>query len=156
MPENSIAIIPPEGYHNQKNYSIKAVRWIQSEAKTRDIEIKHALNGGEQRINGHYVDGYHEDSRTVFEFFGCYWHGCPTHFPDRNRVQHHQCLTMHQLYILTIGKSEELRRAGYQVVEFWECDYDKRYKEDPDFRSLVDSEFTNLDPLRPRDTWWKD
>ena len=151
MPENSIAIIPPEGYPNQKNYSIKAVRWIQSEAKTRGIEIKHALNGGEQRINGHYVDGYHEESRTVFEFYGCYWHGCPTHFPDRNRVQHHQCLTMHQLYILTIGKSEELRKAGYQVVEFWECDYDKRYKEDPDFRSLVDSEFTNLDPLKPRD-----
>ena len=52
---------------------------------------------------------------------------------------------------LTIGKKEELIRAGYQVVELWECDYDKRYKEDPDFRSLVDSEFTNLDPLRPRD-----
>ena len=58
---------------------------------------------------------------------------------------------MHQLYILTIGKSEELRRAGYHVVELWECDYDNRYKEDPDFRSLVDSELTNLDPLRPRD-----
>ena len=44
MPENSIAIIPPEGYPNQKNYSIKAVRWIQSEAKERGIEIKYALN----------------------------------------------------------------------------------------------------------------
>ena len=58
---------------------------------------------------------------------------------------------MHQLYVQTIGQSEELRRAGYQVVEFWECDYDKRYKEDPDFRTLVDSEFTDMDPLRPRD-----
>ena len=58
---------------------------------------------------------------------------------------------MHQLYILTIGKKEELRKVGYQVVELWECDYDKRYKEDPDFRSLADSELTNLDPLRPRD-----
>ena len=48
MPENRIAIIPPEGYPNQKNYSIKAVRWIQSEAKERGIEIKHALNAGEQ------------------------------------------------------------------------------------------------------------
>ena len=54
----------------------------------------------------------------------------------------------HQLYILTIGKSKELRRAGYQVVEVWECDYDKRYKEDPDFRTL---EFTDMDHLRPRD-----
>ena len=64
VPENSIAIIPPEGYPHQKNYSIKAVRWIQSEAMTWGIEIKHALNGGEQRINGHYVDGYHEESRN--------------------------------------------------------------------------------------------
>ena len=62
MPENSIAIIPPEGCPNQKNYSIKAVRWIQSEAKERGIEIKHALNGAKQRISGHYVDSYHEDS----------------------------------------------------------------------------------------------
>ena len=51
------------------------------------------------------------------------------------RVQHHQYLTMHQLYILTIGKSNGLKRAGYQVVGLWECDCDKRYKEDPDFRS---------------------
>ena len=85
------------------------MRWLQSETKTRGIEIKHALNGGEQRINGHYVDGYLEESRTVFEFYGCYWHGCPIHFPDRNRVQHHHCLTMHQCYVQTIGQSEELR-----------------------------------------------
>ena len=45
---------------------------------------------------------------------------------------------MHQLYILTIGKSEESRRAGYQVVELWECDYDKRYKEDPDLSAVCD------------------
>ena len=49
------AIIPPEGYPNQKNYSIKAVRWIQSKAKERGIEIKHAMNGGEQRISGHWM-----------------------------------------------------------------------------------------------------
>ena len=61
---------------------------------------------------------------------------------------------MHQLYKLTIGKREELRRAGYQLVELWECDYDKRHKEDPDFRTFVDSEFTHLDPLRPRDAFF--
>ena len=52
---------------------------------------------------------------------------------------------------MTIGKSEELRKAGYQLVELWECYYDKRFKEDPDFRTLEDSECTNLEPLRPRD-----
>ena len=33
------------------------------------------------------------------------------------RVQHHQCLTMHQLYILTIGKSEELKE---QDIRWWD------------------------------------
>ena len=46
MPEDCIAIIPPEGYQYQNNYSIKAVRWIQSEAKKNEVEIRHALNGG--------------------------------------------------------------------------------------------------------------
>ena len=72
MPKDCIAIIPPEGYPNQKNYSIKAVRWIQSVAYENEVEIKHALNGGEVKICGHYVDGYHEASKTIFEFNGCY------------------------------------------------------------------------------------
>ena len=32
-----------------------------------------------------------------------------------------------------------------------ECQYDQKYKEDADFRKIVDAEFTSLDPLRPRD-----
>ena len=33
----------------------------------------------------------------------------------------------------------------------WECQYDQKYKEDADLRKIMDAEFTNLDPLRPRD-----
>ena len=47
-------------------FSIKAVRWIQSVAYENEVEIKHALNGGEVKICGHYVDGYHEASKTIF------------------------------------------------------------------------------------------
>ena len=108
MPEDSIAIIPPEGYPNQKNYSIKAVRWIQSEAKKNEIEIRHALNGGEEKICDHYVDGYHQDPKTIFEFYGCYWHGCPTHFPDRNRINPHNCRSMQQLYAEILQNKNKL------------------------------------------------
>ena len=126
MPEDCIAIIPPEGYPNQKNYSIKAVRWIQSVAYENEVEIKHALNGGEVKICGHYVDGYYEASKTIFEFYGCYWHGCPTHFPDRERKNHHNCLTMKQLYKQTNEHKQLFVDSGYRVVEMWECDYDQK------------------------------
>ena len=151
MPEDCIAIIPPEGYPNQKNYSIKAVRWIQSVAYDNEVEIQHALNGGEVKICGHYVDGYHEASKTIFEFYGCYWHGCPTHFPDRERKNHHNCLTMKQLYKQTNEHKQLFEDSGYRVVEMWECDYDQKYKDDEEFRNFVDTQFTNLDPLQPRD-----
>ena len=58
---------------------------------------------------------------------------------------------MQQLYTETVQKKLTLERSGYRVVEFWECQYDQKYKVDADFRKIVDAEFTNLDPLRPRD-----
>ena len=122
MPEDCIAIIPPDGYPNQKNYSIKAVRWIQSVAYENEVEIQHALNGGEVKICGHYVDGYHEASKTIFEFYECYWHGCPTHFPDRERKNHHNCMTMKQLYKQTNEHKQLFEDSGYRMVEMWECD----------------------------------
>ena len=151
MPEDCIAIVPPEGYPNQKNYSIKALRWIQSLAKMNGIEIRHALKGGEQKIHGHYVDGYHPESKTIFEFHGCYWHGYPTRFPGRNTKNRHNCMTMEQLYRQTTEKTQTVECYGHRVIELWECEYDKKYKEDSEFRQMVDAEFTNLDPLRPRD-----
>ena len=99
----------------------------------------------------HYVDGYHQDSKTIFEFYGCYWHGYPTHFPDRNRINRHNCRTMQQLYAETVQKKLTLERAGYHVIDIWECQYDQKCKGDADFRKIVDVEFTKLDPLRPRD-----
>ena len=151
MPENSVAIIPPEGYPNQKKYSIKAVRWIQGMARKNHIKIRHALNGGEQKVCGHYVDGYDPETKTVYEFHGCYWHGCPKHFPDRTKINTYSCLTMYELYKQTVEKTEKLKRAGYQVTEMWECEYDRLYQDDQDFKKMVDAEFTNLDPLKPRD-----
>ena len=111
MPENSVAIIPPEGYPNQKKYSIKAVRWIQGMARKNHIKIRHALNGGEQKVCGHYVDGFDPETKTVYEFHGCYWHGCPKHFPDRTKINTYSCLTMYELFKQTVEKTEKIEKS---------------------------------------------
>ena len=45
------------------------------------VNIQHALNGGEKKLtidNKTYkVDGFCEKTNTVYEFYGCFWHGCP-------------------------------------------------------------------------------
>ncbi len=63
-----------------------ATRWIEYEAQKRGIHIHHDLcgHGGERYINNSGVDGYHHESKTVFQFHGCCWHGCPKHSTQVN------------------------------------------------------------------------
>ena len=55
--------------------------WLAYTAWNEDVTIKHALNGGEVRLGQHGlpVDGFDVANQTVYEFYGCYWHGheCP-------------------------------------------------------------------------------
>ena len=41
------------------------------------MNIQHARNGGEKRIESFKVDGWDDKSSTVYEFHGCIFHGCP-------------------------------------------------------------------------------
>ena len=75
--EKTIPLIHPEGYQPKKKYSKKALLWLHYESVKRNCHIKHAGNGGEVEIGGYFVDGYCAETRTVFEYQGCAWHGCP-------------------------------------------------------------------------------
>ena len=67
-PENPIAIISRKD-SSKRRFSMKAIRWIQSLAKEKGIYIHHAKNGGEVQIGNYNVDGFHPQSKTVYEFF---------------------------------------------------------------------------------------
>ena len=47
--------------------------------------VQHVRNAGEYKIPGTqiHVDGYCPDTHTVYEFQGCFTHGCPTCYPNR-------------------------------------------------------------------------
>ena len=57
-----------------------ACQWLDEIANSRNITIQHAMNIGEKMINHGdkriKFDGYCAETNTVFEFHGCYWHGC--------------------------------------------------------------------------------
>ena len=47
-------------------------------------KIHHQLCGheGKRMVAGHAVDGFCLETNTVFQFHGCYWHGCPKCYPS--------------------------------------------------------------------------
>ena len=47
-----------------------------SERRHRAMEALHALNGGEQCIDGSYVDGYDPQKKIIYKFMGCVRYGC--------------------------------------------------------------------------------
>jgi hypothetical protein len=75
IPKNTIAICKETP---SDNYSIKSIKWLKYLSVTQGINIRHACNGGEPIINVNgkrlKVDGAY--GTTVYQFHGCYYHGC--------------------------------------------------------------------------------
>ena len=112
MIPNSIASEPAghNGWRNNNiNQSLPALQWLTwcdhqlrqralqdlTPAENHDLltsanpnpqYIQHVRNEGEYKIPGtnFFVDGYCHDTHTVYEFQGCFTHGCPTCFPHRH------------------------------------------------------------------------
>ena len=79
MPNKTIAIVPE--YAKTDNFSKMSIMWLNYVLTTKGLNIQHALNGGEKKLTiddkTYKVDGFCEKTNTVYEFYGCFWHGCP-------------------------------------------------------------------------------
>ena len=129
-----------------------ALKWLMW--KGEGIHIQHARNMGEKVITvgsrSYKVDGYHEETKTVFEFFGCYYHGCPVCYRDREKKPAGFCQTMEDAYQETLTRVAELEKAGYEVVTVWECEVKRMLKEDPEMAEFFEK--TEIpQPINPRD-----
>lgn len=111
----------------KQNQSAKEKAWLatieynQKITLQRQYELKLVLKSGKNRKKNttFYIDGFHEQSRTCYEFLGCYYHGCPTHFPDgiNKKLQR----PFQDLHNRIQSKIRHLEEAGYKVEICWEC-----------------------------------
>jgi G:T-mismatch repair DNA endonuclease (very short patch repair protein) len=75
---DTFGLIPTVGNTGNKNYSRKALMWLVYREQTDGCRIRHGRNGREFRLPelpNFSVDGYFSETKTVYEFNGCYWHG---------------------------------------------------------------------------------
>ena len=125
-------------FYPEQTCSFVAIKWLEWEARKRGIHIHHTRcgHGGERQILGAQVDGYHPESKTVFQFHGCLWHGCEKCYPEERQkpVQQKtrqgkviprldtekQTVSRKTAYELTLLRTQFLRKEGYRVVEKWE------------------------------------
>ena len=119
---NTIGLMAAGGYYRRERHSVIAIKWLMwMMSKDENLKIQHALNGLEFQVDKYKVDG--RCGNTVYEFNGCYYHGCPKCFPDDEVVVHlNSFKSMSEKYQDTLEKEELLKSKGYTVVTMWECD----------------------------------
>jgi hypothetical protein len=54
LQENTLAIIPPNGYRPKDKQSLLALKWLPYKDFKEDIHIQHARHAGEKRV-GNYL-----------------------------------------------------------------------------------------------------
>jgi hypothetical protein len=69
--ENTIGIVPHQGYSRIDRQSVVGAKYMQWIAHRDGIRVQHAYNGGEKQIGNYKVDGFCEETNTCYEFNGC-------------------------------------------------------------------------------------
>ena len=107
--KDTIGQIPAQGYGGNIN------------------QTEHVLHSalspqGEMRILGHPVDGYCEETRTIYQFHGCFYHGCRACYEsdEYNTVLNETFYTLRER---TRRTTDLFASRGYTVVSMWECDF---------------------------------
>ena len=145
-----VALIPARGIWRGNQSSI-ALCWLTHESERLGVPIRHGGTEGEVRVLGRMVDGLYDG--TVWNFLGCFWHGCPRCYTQRDLRNAVNGRTMMSLYNETLRFEAALRDAGYSVTTKWECDFQRDLREDAALRGLRER-WRHVDPLQPCDAFY--
>ena len=146
LENETIGIIPLQGYRPSDKQSIMAYQWLFYMAHEKKMYIQHGRNMGEKHIGPYKVDGYieTETERTVLEFHGCFWHGCPICFSRS---------TVNPVSQLTMAKKQYIESEGYSYKCIWECQFKSELKNNVIRKRFVEN-LELVTPLAPRDTFY--
>ena len=143
LPDRGIAITPASGcYTSSKITSIISNCWLDWIQKFEKSEIKR-----EYRIGKYWADGFCKITNTVYEFNGCFWHGCPcVHKYNREKktiekkfknISFRICAD--DAFRKTLKKENYYKFLGFKVKSLWGCEIKKIMKDNPEFANYIEN-----------------
>ena len=113
---NTIGVISQSGIAGRPNQSREGFLWLLLQ-ESNYPGLQHALSARGEKVL------FHEATNTVLQFHGCYFHGCPKCYQDKAAKNPINGETFDALYAKTTQRTQQLRNAGYRVVEKWSCEF---------------------------------
>ena len=104
-----------------------AAEWLRFRAIADSVNILHQYNHGEVSLGEARVrvDGLVPKLNRVYQFHGCYWHGHFCHLNQSTPTTEKGRNLMMERGAKTIKTTMYLKCLGYQVVEEYECNWNK-------------------------------
>jgi hypothetical protein len=87
--------------------------WLLEKEQADGCQLQHARNGSEYRppeLAQYSVDGYCAETRSLYEFLGCYCYGCKC-----QTIRDEKTLggdTLAERYELAMARLEQIKQAG--------------------------------------------
>lgn len=162
MPHDTIGILKNDFEINQSMISKEWLAYVERRSRPADEDLGRASERavGEQRSdikldrevklgcwNG-CVDAFDEKSNTIYQFDGCYFHGCLDCYTE-NTINTLNQKTMKTLHYQTKRRNKALLEKGYNLVVMKEHEWNELKKSDKQVKSFMDT-FNNTDnePLK--------
>jgi hypothetical protein len=101
-------------------------------SRTLNIYIRH-IGNSEKEYYCHkthrFLDGYSTNGNKVFQFHGCFWHGCPK-CTNPNAIHPQRNLPFGVIYQKTLEGATEIKQLYKEqnYYEIWECDWKQQYQ----------------------------
>ena len=115
MPEGTIVAC------SNKKQSFVSLEWMISLNNTEikpeipiDVVVYKELKYYKIGRHTFTVDGFDQETNTIYEFYGCYFHGCSK-----------CCKNNTNTFNKTLEREEILRQNGYNIVSIWECEFNE-------------------------------
>lgn len=110
------------------NASKKALDWLQSIRNRDGTPIRDHHHGGEYGIptTNYRADGYCEETKTIYEFYGTNFHGdLKILDPESKPNPFLSDLTAKEMYDYTMQREAKILELGYNLVSIWEREWDE-------------------------------
>lgn len=108
--------------HCVHRISKKETTWLNFIGIPNDKEHRNVLLYlGDRKIK---ADGYDPITKTVYEFYGDYYHGHPKFFDSIKLNPHTKC-SFGELYQKTLEKELSIQKAGLNLIKIWEHEWEK-------------------------------
>ncbi|GBN93226.1 hypothetical protein AVEN_210737-1 [Araneus ventricosus] len=107
---------------------------------------------GEKNIHGIHVDGYCEETKTVFEFYGCFFHRCEVCF-NRDNINPVSKIPMWALLKKTKERAAKICSSGFNLKEMWEHDFLRMKRNDVSLKEFC-SQLEIVERMNPRDAFY--